>query len=212
MYGIQGSGTIVSSLLNWNIHSIPKHIRKLNQIQLRHLHTILNIKWSDHITNKEVLRRAGMASVESMLLARQLRWSGHLVRMDDSADNQSRYSMENWWRGFVIEAALNSVARTVWNVISKQLAFQPTPGKTWPRRGPHGVHSPRVGLRQLRMPGQKLQRLGGCGVTRERFIPRTHPSNADTVAAKHLPGLAYTRMRSLANLNFETQPPDSLTR
>jgi hypothetical protein len=33
--------------------------------------------------------------------------------MDDSADNQSRYSMENWWRGFVIEAALNSVARTV---------------------------------------------------------------------------------------------------
>ena len=44
----------------------------------------MNIKWEDKIPNIEVLRHAKMPSVETMILSAQLRWSGHVVRMDDS--------------------------------------------------------------------------------------------------------------------------------
>ena len=59
------------------------HIRRLSQVHLRHLRNILKIKWSDHVTNNEVLRRAGMPCTDAMLLQRQLTWTGHMVRMKD---------------------------------------------------------------------------------------------------------------------------------
>lgn len=58
------------------------HIKKLMQVQQRHLRKILNIKWQDMVTNAHVLKRADVSSVESMLTAAQLRWAGHVVRMN----------------------------------------------------------------------------------------------------------------------------------
>ena len=60
-----------------------RHIQLLSQIHLRHLRSILGIKWSDRLTNNEVLQRADMPSIETMLLSRQLTWTGHVVRMND---------------------------------------------------------------------------------------------------------------------------------
>ena len=42
----------------------------------------MGISWKDRVSNIEVLRRANMPSVEAMLVKNQLRWAGHLVRMD----------------------------------------------------------------------------------------------------------------------------------
>ena len=50
----------------WNLH-------------IRHL----RIRWQDRITNEEVLQRAQMTSLEAMLIKAQLKWSGHVLRMDD---------------------------------------------------------------------------------------------------------------------------------
>eukprot|EP00058_Branchiostoma_floridae_P023429 XP_002608919.1 hypothetical protein BRAFLDRAFT_85516 [Branchiostoma floridae] len=38
----------------------------------------------DFITNNEVLKRANICSIEAMLMSRQLRWAGHLARMEES--------------------------------------------------------------------------------------------------------------------------------
>ena len=39
------------------------------------------IKWQDKIPDTEVLKRAGMQSVHTLLKLAQLRWSGHVTRM-----------------------------------------------------------------------------------------------------------------------------------
>ena len=61
-----------------------RHFRKLSKVHLRHLRQILQISWKDHIPNVEVLRRANMSSIEATLTASQLRWTGHIIRMNDS--------------------------------------------------------------------------------------------------------------------------------
>ncbi|XP_063389107.1 tachykinin-like peptides receptor 86C [Cydia fagiglandana] len=58
-------------------------IKKLDTYHLRCLRSILRIKWQDHVPNSEVLRRSGMYGMEAILMQRQLRWCGHVLRMDD---------------------------------------------------------------------------------------------------------------------------------
>ena len=59
------------------------HIRLLERFHQRCLRTILNIIWSDFVTNVEVLEQADIPSIEAMLLKSQLRWAGHVSRMED---------------------------------------------------------------------------------------------------------------------------------
>ena len=56
--------------------------------RLNHFHTsclrkLLNIKWQDRIPDTEVLKKAGMQSVHTLLKLAQLRWTGHVTRMLD---------------------------------------------------------------------------------------------------------------------------------
>ena len=44
----------------------------------------MGIKWQDKITNNEVLQRAEMDGMEAMLMRAQLRWVGHVQRMNDN--------------------------------------------------------------------------------------------------------------------------------
>ena len=44
---------------------------------------ILGISWKDHITNNEVLQRANMPSMVTLLRQPRLRWLGHVTRMKD---------------------------------------------------------------------------------------------------------------------------------
>ena len=60
------------------------HIKLLEKFQQRCLRSICNIKWQDRISNIQVLERCGVTSVESQIVKAQLRWVGHLTRMDDS--------------------------------------------------------------------------------------------------------------------------------
>ena len=59
------------------------HLRLLERFHQRCLRSILNIHWSDYITNVEVLQQAGITSVEAMLMKTQLRWAGHVSRIED---------------------------------------------------------------------------------------------------------------------------------
>ena len=47
------------------------------------LHHILNIYWSEFITNVEILKQAEIPSVEAMPLKYHLQWAGHVSIMED---------------------------------------------------------------------------------------------------------------------------------
>ena len=57
------------------------HAKKLNHFHLSCLRKILKIRWQDKIT--EVLKKAKMQSVHTLLKLAQLRWTGHVTRMPD---------------------------------------------------------------------------------------------------------------------------------
>ena len=44
----------------------------------------MRIRWQDRLSNQEVLERASTTSIETMVLKAQLRWTGHIIRMDES--------------------------------------------------------------------------------------------------------------------------------
>ena len=79
------SACVVSTLLygseTWTTYAKQEH--RLNTFHLRSLRLILNISWKDKITNTEVLTRAGLSSMYTLLRQRRLRWLGHVRRMDD---------------------------------------------------------------------------------------------------------------------------------
>ena len=54
-------------------------MRTLEAYQSRCLRYILNIKWSDKITNVEVRTRAGISSLESIITERRLLWAGKVA-------------------------------------------------------------------------------------------------------------------------------------
>ena len=63
-------------------------VSQWNAKRLNHFHTsclrkLLKIKWQDKIPDTEVLKRAEMQSVLTLLKFAQLRWTGHVTRMPD---------------------------------------------------------------------------------------------------------------------------------
>ena len=60
-----------------------KQIKLLERFHECCLRSILGIKWQDHMINEEVLKRASLPSIESILLQVQLRWAGHVTRVED---------------------------------------------------------------------------------------------------------------------------------
>lgn len=76
---------VLSTLLygseSWTTYSRQEH--RLNSFHLRCLRRILGITWQDRVTNAEVLDRAKLPSMFTLLSQRRLRWLGHVHRMKD---------------------------------------------------------------------------------------------------------------------------------
>ena len=67
------------------------HVKKLHAFMMRHL--IMKIRWQDKVTNIKVFKRAGLPSMEDLLIRNNLRWTGHLLRMPtDRLPRQVLYS------------------------------------------------------------------------------------------------------------------------
>ena len=71
-----------------------KQIGLLERFHQRCLRSILGIKWQNHLSNEEVLKRASLPSLESILLQVQLRWAGHVTRMEDVRMPRAIFSSE----------------------------------------------------------------------------------------------------------------------
>ncbi|BHF78991.1 hypothetical protein SprV_0602210800 [Sparganum proliferum] len=73
--------TLLYGAETWTVYT--KQARRLNHFHLSCLRSILSLNWQDRIPDTDVLERTGILSIYTMLRQMQLRWSGHLVRMDD---------------------------------------------------------------------------------------------------------------------------------
>ena len=58
-------------------------IKKLDRFHMKCLRQITHIKWQDYIPNTTVLNKCKITGIEAFLIANQLRWAGHVARMDD---------------------------------------------------------------------------------------------------------------------------------
>ena len=76
---------VLSTLLygseTWNTYA--RQEKRLNTFHLRNLRRILGISWQDKVTNTDVLSRAGLPTMYTLLRQRRLRWLGHVRRMED---------------------------------------------------------------------------------------------------------------------------------
>nr|VZI18238.1 unnamed protein product [Spirometra erinaceieuropaei] len=73
--------TLLYGAETWTVYT--KQARRLNHFHLSCLRGILRLSWQDRIPDTDVLERTGILTIYAILRQIQLRWSGHLVRMDD---------------------------------------------------------------------------------------------------------------------------------
>jgi hypothetical protein len=66
----------------WN--TTKKQMKRFEVFHQTSLRSILKIRWFFHVSNEEVLKRAGIKSIETFISAARLRWYGHVVRMPNS--------------------------------------------------------------------------------------------------------------------------------
>ena len=73
--------TLLYTCETWTV--CQRHAKRLNHFHTSCLRKLLKIKRQDRIPNTEVLKRAGMQSIHTLLKLAQLRWTGHVTRMPD---------------------------------------------------------------------------------------------------------------------------------
>ena len=80
----------------WTLY---KHqLKLLEGFHQRCLRQILHIKWQSHVSDTKVLGKAGLPSIQSMVMKSYLRWVGHIVRMDDGR-LQRQFFYGDMWEG-----------------------------------------------------------------------------------------------------------------
>ena len=73
--------TLFYACETWTVYQ--RHAKRLNHFHTSCLRKPLKIKWQYRIPDTEVLKRARMQSIHTLLKLAQLRWTGHVTRMPD---------------------------------------------------------------------------------------------------------------------------------
>ena len=64
----------------WAIYQ--SQVKKFHAYIMAHLRVIMNVPWKDKITNVEILCLTGLPSMADFLIEKNLRWLGHVHRID----------------------------------------------------------------------------------------------------------------------------------
>ena len=67
-----------------DLGSLPEADQATEQFHQRCLRFILGIRWQDYVSNKKVFKKVSLPTIESILLQVQLRWAGHVSRVEDT--------------------------------------------------------------------------------------------------------------------------------
>ena len=66
----------------WTIYRA--HIRSLESFHTRSLQKILGLTWADRVPHVTILQTSKSSSIESLIIKRQRRWVGHVIRMPEN--------------------------------------------------------------------------------------------------------------------------------
>ena len=83
MYRAIVLSTLLYGVEAWTVYR--RQMKKLHAFMMRHLLSIMRITWMDKVTNKEILERIGLPSMEDLLIRKNLQ-TGY----------QSRFSILNY--------------------------------------------------------------------------------------------------------------------
>ena len=61
-----------------------RHIKTLEAFHIRCLQTILGVRWWQKVPHVELFSKVNITPVEHLLVQRQLRWLGHVIRLPDN--------------------------------------------------------------------------------------------------------------------------------
>ena len=76
------STCVLTAAETWTTYR--RHIKLLEHLHLKCLRRIMNIKWQTFTPDTAVLEKAQCPNIESLIVSSQMRWAGHLVRMEDT--------------------------------------------------------------------------------------------------------------------------------
>ena len=97
----------------------------------------MKIKWEEYITNIAVLEKSHSNSIEATIIKHQLRWTGHVLRMNDTRLPRqilySELSTGNRRRGAPLRRYKDQLKRTMKksNINPESWEEQATDRKTW---------------------------------------------------------------------------------
>jgi Reverse transcriptase (RNA-dependent DNA polymerase) len=74
--------TLLYGCETWTLYS--RHLKQLERFHQQCLRRVLMIGWKSFVPDTEILKKAGIQSIESTILKYRLRWLGHVVRLQDS--------------------------------------------------------------------------------------------------------------------------------
>ena len=58
-----------------------RQVKKLHAFMMRYLRSIMRITWMDKVTHKDIFERTRLPSMEDLLTRKNLRWTGHFMKM-----------------------------------------------------------------------------------------------------------------------------------
>ena len=77
------NAVVISTILHGCETWVPyrHHIKLLGSFHIRRLQLIFGLRWWHNVTHSQIRSRAGIPTIESMLLHHELRWLDHVIRM-----------------------------------------------------------------------------------------------------------------------------------
>ena len=117
--------TLLYACETWIVYQ--RHPKKLNHFHLSCLRKILKIRWQDKIPDTDVLKKAKMQSVHTLLKLAQLRLTGHVTRILMSGC-QRKFSMENCKKESAHKVAKKNATKTPLKRRLRFSIFQLSPG------------------------------------------------------------------------------------
>ena len=83
--------TLLYSAETWTVYR--RHVKKLHAFMMNNLRSIMKNRWQDKVIKIQVLKRALLPSMEELLIRKNLRGTGHRLRMPtDRLPRQVLYS------------------------------------------------------------------------------------------------------------------------
>ena len=73
--------TLLYASETWTVYS--RHAKQLNSFHMNCLRRILRVKWQDKVADTEILERTGLTTIHTLLQRNQIRWTGHVIRMEN---------------------------------------------------------------------------------------------------------------------------------